>query len=339
MNNALAAEPPIARPDNATGAANQHSTRVILLGTGGGPETRKFRSEPASLLVVDGRPYLIDCGAGVIRQLKWKGYEPEQIRTVFITHDHLDHTAGLGPLLADSWILGDINRGGVDIKTAEPVQIYGPKGTKIIVDGALDSLSVSAEIFNDNFGGKLKAVKGQFITHEIRADGIIYQDDRVRVTATENSHYHFSADQISEKEGFKSYALRFDTPAGSVVFTGDTGPSEAVAKLAKGADVLVSEVIDIPEIENVEKKSGLDPNSKAYQAVIEHMLREHLTPENVGKLARDAHVGMVLLNHLVPGRDDDTSDVAYTSGVKAYFDGPVILGMDLMEYDLYKSKD
>src|SRR6185437_1157513 len=61
-------------------------TRVILLGTGGGPVARRLRSQPANLLIVDGRPYLIDAGEGVVRQLAWGGYQPPQIRTIFITH-------------------------------------------------------------------------------------------------------------------------------------------------------------------------------------------------------------------------------------------------------------
>src|SRR5665213_269686 len=88
----MAAQPP-AQP-----AA--HSTRLILLGTAGGPNVRRFRSEPANLLVVDGTPYLIDAGPGVARQIVWAGFQLPQIRTVFITHHHIDHSAGLVSLIS-----------------------------------------------------------------------------------------------------------------------------------------------------------------------------------------------------------------------------------------------
>ena len=81
-------------------------TRLVLLGTQGGPTIRKFRSQPASLLVVDGHPYLIDAGTGVSRQLKWAGFDPEDITDVFLTHLHLDHIAGLAPVLGLAWTRG-----------------------------------------------------------------------------------------------------------------------------------------------------------------------------------------------------------------------------------------
>src|SRR6185312_10258074 len=98
-----------AMPDAAPAAAgpapapSAPSTRIILLGTTGGPGIKRRRSNPAALLVVNGRPYLIDAGAGVLHQLGLAGYAPWQVRTVFITHNHMDHNAGLEPLISYSW--------------------------------------------------------------------------------------------------------------------------------------------------------------------------------------------------------------------------------------------
>lgn len=313
--------------DNLT-PSDKGVTRVILLGTGGGPLSRKYRSEPASLLVVDGTPYLIDAGAGVLRQLAWAGYQPEDIHTIFLTHHHLDHTAGLEPLISTSWILG-VSSGLSNAK----VNIYGPPSTKFLVSAALRYLSVSERIFNANLGGALRPAKSEFVGHDINRNGTFYNNGIVRVTAIENTHYHLPPQSAAAKAHDKSYAFRFDTPEGSVVFTGDTGPSKAVVKLASGADVLVSEVIDeakmarLAEIKFHHKLKGREKF---------HMLHEHLTPEAVGKMASEAHVKLVLLHHVVPGLDSETDDTIYTRGVKKYFKGPVILGRDLFEYDLYK---
>ena len=73
---------------------------IVLLGTRGGPSADPARSEPANLLVVSGRPYLIDAGEGAARQLAAAGEPVTSVRTIFITHHHLDHTAGLEPLIA-----------------------------------------------------------------------------------------------------------------------------------------------------------------------------------------------------------------------------------------------
>ena len=56
-----------------------NDTELLMLGTAGGPPLRKDRSEPATLLIVDGRPYLIDCGIGTIRRLVEVGIPSETI--------------------------------------------------------------------------------------------------------------------------------------------------------------------------------------------------------------------------------------------------------------------
>jgi ribonuclease BN (tRNA processing enzyme) len=314
--------------DNPTGKKAEmktadHSTRIILLGTGGGPIARKYRSQPANLVVVDGRPYLVDAGAGVGRQLAWAGFQPSQLNAVFITHHHIDHNAGLGPLMSFIWM--GRNTGGA---FPAPIQIYGPAATKYLVGAALDYLSVSERIFSA--GIKMKPAASMFVAHDIAAAGLVYQDDKIRVTAAENTHFSFKSgtDQTGQD---KSYAYRFDTPGRSIVFTGDTGPSDAVTKLADGADVLVSEVIDEVATEKV-IETNLHMSPEAAKQLVFHMVHEHLAPEEVGKLASRAHVGTVLLTHFSPGLDTETDMTNYTAGVRKYFSGPVIAGKDLLEY-------
>src|SRR3546814_9055168 len=75
--------------------------------------------------------------------------------------------------------------------------------------------------------------------HDITKGGLVYSDGRVKVFAAENTHYQtFNAGRD------KSFSYRFETPGRVIVFSGDTGPSEALTELARGADILVSEVID-----------------------------------------------------------------------------------------------
>src|SRR5215472_11274248 len=219
-------------------AAADHTTRLILLGTAAGPIPRTLRSQPANLLIVDGRPYLIDTGNGVARQLVMAGFEPADVRYIFITHHHIDHNADLGALISFDWA-EDYQRNAA---SAPPVQIYGPPSTTFLVQAALDYLSVAERIFSA--GMPIFDAKGRFQAHDIDHDGLVYTDDRVRVTATENTHFHQPSSSPTYGKD-RSYSYRFDTPGRSVVFTGDTGPSEAVTKLAEGADVLVTEIEDI----------------------------------------------------------------------------------------------
>ncbi|MDE2451383.1 MAG: MBL fold metallo-hydrolase, partial [Gammaproteobacteria bacterium] len=116
-------------------------TRIILLGTNGGPTVNAQRAEPASLLVVAGVPYLIDAGAGVARQIALSGFEPPLVRTIFITHHHIDHDAGLSSLMSVAWF-----DPAWDDHSLPPVQMYGPPATQFLARAALEYLSVSERI-------------------------------------------------------------------------------------------------------------------------------------------------------------------------------------------------
>ncbi len=125
-----------------------------------------------------------------------------------------------------------------------------------------------------------------------------------------------------------SFSYRFDTAAGSVVFTGDTGPSDAVTRLAKGADVLVSEA-SLPGGGGARPTTG----SPLARELANHMAQEHLTPEDIGKMAPAAGVKTVILTHLVIGNSPDAAE-RLKDGVRQYFSGTVIVGHDLLKFDL-----
>jgi ribonuclease BN (tRNA processing enzyme) len=304
--------------------APEHSTKIVLLGTKGGPTADPQRSEPANLLLVNGKPYLIDAGAGVARQLAAAGYPPPQMRTIFLTHHHLDHTAGLEPLMGLAWI-----GAGLSGKPTPPVQIYGPPATRFLVDAALNYISVSERIFRAGIP-TLPTAADRFVAHDIDHDGIAYEDDLVKVTAAENTHFHHPSSGPDAPRDM-SFSYRFDTPSGSVVFTGDTGPTDALVKLAAGADVLVSEVyVSIPNAPASGSGAAATPLMKQLG---EHMALEHLSPDEVGKIAARAGVKTVILTHIVAANSPALA-AQLEAGVHLHFKGPVIVGHDLLSYDL-----
>jgi ribonuclease BN (tRNA processing enzyme) len=81
-------------------------TRLILLGTGGGPRPRKLRSAPAQVILANDAAYVIDCGDGVARQLVLAGVPLARLRNVFIAHHHSDHNADYGNLILLAWTAG-----------------------------------------------------------------------------------------------------------------------------------------------------------------------------------------------------------------------------------------
>jgi ribonuclease BN (tRNA processing enzyme) len=298
-------------------------TRLILLGTGAGPIPRKERSQPANLLIVDGRPYLIDAGNGVSRQLALVGLAPADVRTIFITHHHIDHNADIGALMAFTWIEDNKRHD----KDAPPVRFYGPSATEELVKAAQDYLRVSERIFSA--GVPMMPSARRFEGHDIKADGVVFRDDRLVVTAVENSHYD-GAKPVAAPSQDRSYSYRFDTQGRSIVFCGDTGPSDALEKLAAGADLLVCEVNDLDASMKIfAETTHLPP--PALQAVRAHMAKQHLTPEQVGTLAQKAGVKAVALTHISPGLDGETDASRYTVGVRKNFSGSVIAGRDLLE--------
>ncbi|HXZ68670.1 MAG TPA: MBL fold metallo-hydrolase, partial [Alphaproteobacteria bacterium] len=164
-----------------------------MLGTAGGPGVVRQRSEPASLLVVDGKPYLIDAGESVARQIVLAGFQVAQVRTIFITHHHIDHNAGLPALVSLDWFASSISP-----KAGEPFEIYGPPATEYLVDLAQDYLSVSERIFRAGIP-HMRPSESMFVAHDIARDGLVYKDDKVKVTAVENTHFSFKSE--GEKSG------------------------------------------------------------------------------------------------------------------------------------------
>lgn len=141
---------------------------------------------------------------------------------------------------------------------------------------------------------------------------LIYRDENVRVLAITNDHFHF-APGSREQRFSRSYSFRIEGAGRTVVYTGDTGPSPNLVRLAKGADLLVSEVIDTRRIIASMTDPQAPPDPRV-SGLIAHMEHDHFNPVEVGKIAAAAGVKSVVLTHLVPGDDGETDLSGYTRG-------------------------
>jgi ribonuclease BN (tRNA processing enzyme) len=309
-----------AAPAGAAATAAQAGTHFVTLGTTAGPLPRKDRAQAANLLIVNGTTYLIDAGDGVARRIVQAGANFRTIDNIFITHNHSDHTAGLATLLDVQW----------EYAKRQPTQVYGPPGTARLVKAALEYFAVNAEIRSTE--GKTNPISKMAVGHDV-GTGQIFKDANITVTAVENTH--FNIPESSPYHGkHKSYSYRFQTPDKVIVFTGDTGPSEAVTELAKGADVLVSEVLSAEEIKQRRIKAGdWQKLSAAEQtAFMKHLTDEHVTPEQVGKMATKAGVKMVVLTHLAFSGKDGDDYQRYVEEAGKEFDGKIVVAKDLMRF-------
>jgi ribonuclease BN (tRNA processing enzyme) len=299
-------------------AKSPAATVWVTLGTSGGPRPKVRRGQPANALVVNGTTYLIDAGNGVARELTVANIPFRDVHTIFITHQHNDHNADLGTLVSLIWTY-----------TGQTTAVYGPPGTKEIAAAAGAYFQRNREL-RASEGGQQFATP-LFDVHEITAAGPVYRDANVTVTCVENSHF---ANVTSGTPAFgrdKSFAYKFVTADRTIVFTGDTGPSAAVTQLARGADLLVSEVVDPASVPAL--VAGFSPNITAAErdSLVAHFLREHMVPEEIGKMAAAAGVKAVVLTHL-SGNDNETDFTKYTAPVQMYFHGPVTVAEDGMRF-------
>ena len=300
-------------------APSKTGTRLITLGTAAGPSLRADRAQSSNLLTVNGTHYFIDAGDRVASRIAQAGINVREIGTIFITHHHDDHTAGLGTLLSMAW---DQNR-------TKPINVYGPPRTDELVKAAVQYFTISAEIRMAD-GGRTVPIAQVFVGHDV-GTGVIYQDANIKVTAVENSHFAFHKGPASGKH--KSYSYRFETPHRVIVFTGDTGPSDAVTELAKGADLLVSETVSAQDrmqlLINDGRWQRLTSDEQA--GITRQATQGHMGLEVVGKMAARANVKTVVLSHLGPraGSDDYTP---WAEEVKKHFSGQVLIAKDLMEF-------
>jgi len=291
---AIASEAPV--PDLSTG------THIVLLGTGT-PISEPEASGPATAIVVDGRAYIVDAGPGVGRRAaeasiryETPGLQVSSLDLVFLTHLHSDHTVGLPDLVHTGWVEG----------RESPVRLIGPDGTVAMAQHL--TAAFSADIENRLSGRQVATPDGWKIEAADADAGVVYEDDRVRVTAFLVPHTGWP----------EAFGYRFDTADRSIVISGDTAPSDAVVEACDGCDVLIHEVY------SAERFASRSPEWQSYHA------QAHTSTTELGELARRARPGMLVLYHILHwgATPREMIDEIRAAG----FEGTVVYGRDLDVY-------
>jgi len=289
----------------AAGAVAQSETtartRLVLLGTAGGPRPRKLRSASAQAIVAGDAIYIVDCGDGVARQLVQAGLALNAIRGVFITHHHSDHNADYGNLLLLAWTGG--------LRT--PVDTFGPppieKMTRLFLE--MNETDIATRMADE----KRVPLAPLIRPHDLSAPGKVFEDERVKVTAALVDHPPMTP----------AFAYRFDTADRSIVISGDTRYSENLIALARNADVLVHEAIYPDAVDRLVSNVANAPDLK--RSILSH----HTSAEDVGRVAAAAGVKMVVLSHLIPAEDPQVTEQLWLGAVAKHFKGSVVIGSDL----------
>lgn len=276
-------------------------TRVVMLGTGT-PNADPDRSGPAVAIVVDGRPYLVDAGPGVVRRAASavrageKALAVERLDIVFLTHLHSDHTVGLPDLLFTPWVL----------ERAVPLRIFGPPGVSTMV-GHLES--AWREDVRVRLDGREHANRtGYQARTTVVRPGVVYRDDKVTVKAFAVPHGDWKY----------AFGYRFETPDRVVVVSGDTRASRAVVEACNGCDLLVHEVYSTARFRT------RPPKWQAYHR------NAHTSTVELAALARDARAKSLLLYHQLYWGATDADLLREVR--EAGYRGPVASALDLGVY-------
>jgi ribonuclease BN (tRNA processing enzyme) len=280
-------------------------TRIVFLGTKGGPRVGVGASNPANLVMVNGTPFVIDCGMGVSRQLVAAGVPLETIKYIFISHHHSDHNLEYGNLVYNAWATG----------LSTPIHSFGPKGIEAMTKTyfELNKFDIETRIEDETRPDLRKLL----IAKDITEDGVVLQTSDVKVTAFRTPHPPIT----------DNFAYKFETPDGVIVFSSDTNYNPKLAEFAHGADVLVHEALYLPWVDR------LVTLAKNGATLKKHLLASHTTAEDVGRIADAANVKVLVMSHLVPG-ERDVTDEDWRGEASKSFKGKIVVARDLMELTL-----
>jgi ribonuclease Z len=275
------------------------STVVVMLGTGM-PRPDPDASGPATAVVVGRRVFLFDAGPGVERRMAAAGLPIDGPTATFITHLHSDHTLGYPDLIFTSWVMG----------RKAPLPVYGPPGLRRMTDHLIaawaeDTLVRVTGLEREPPGGYRVDV------HEIH-QGVVFDSGGVRVTA------------ISVPHGSWKYAFgyRIDTPRRRIVISGDTRYSEALARAAKGVDVLVHEAYIEARVQRERRPGG--------ELWPQYMREFHTSNVELGRLAAKAQPALLVISHVILG--GGTVDEMISGVRRGGFSGQVVVAKDLERY-------
>ena len=293
----IPAHAPSAQPTSSDG------TQLVLLGTAGGPRPRRSRSGSAQAIISGGKVYVIDCGDGVARQLVLAGLRLKDIRHIFITHHHSDHNFDFGTLVHLALLSGLTTR----------LDCSGPPPTERMLRSYFEYQGYDLEVRMKDEGRP--DIASLVRAHDVHKSGPVWRDEMVSVTSARVSHPPIET----------AFAYRFDAADRSIVISGDTLESDALVRLAQGADVLVHEAMLAERVR--EMLRSLPNNEKLIRSVTGH----HTTAEQAGRVAAKAAVKLLVLSHLVPAEDPDVPDEEWIAQARRHYNGPIIVGRDLMK--------
>jgi len=279
--------------------------KVTLLGTGT-PAPYADRAGPATLVQAGGETLLFDTGRGVATRLFQKGVAPNSITAHFFTHLHSDHTVGL----PDLWLTGWFGRPWPG--RTVPLQIYGPKGTKTMMDYLPKAYDEDIRIRVEDQGLPVEGVI--FVTQEFEKGGMVYSKNGVTVTAVEVDH---------GGEVIPAFGFIVEYEDKKVAISGDAMYDKRLIDAAANADVFVHSV------------ALIDPAFLKVRPILNETLKHFATPEQVGQVFAESKPLLGAYTHIVfssPEGGAKITEQVLLERTRSSYQDPVVAGRDLMEF-------
>ena len=320
-------------PEQTSAALPENA--LITLGVQAGPPPVPDKTGISSALKIGDVVYQIDCGLGSLNAFTDAGLKFDQLRSIFLTHLHTDHTVDYGSFL--------FSGGYTASKGKTPVTVYGPGaagGLPPSQVGNPDPATIDPAHPTPGLAEMTKSLQQAFaytnniFIRDMGTDDLqtlftvteiavppeanyqnrsprtppfpVMSDENITVTATLVSHY----------DVFPAFGFRFDLKklGVSVTFSGDTTKSDNLILLAKDTDILVHEA-----------QFSLDDSYYGNRFPPNYLKSSHTSAVQVGEVAAAANAKHVILSHYEP---TDLTDSQWTDEIGKNFSGKVTVARD-----------
>lgn len=300
-------------------AALPDGLHVVMCGTGS-PLPDPSRAGPCTAVIAGERLFIVDVGAGAVRNFGRMGLPVGDVDAVFLTHYHSDHIDGLGELMLLRWTGGGHRA---------PLPIYGPPGVDDLVAGLGRAYAMDAAHRVAHHGEEVVPPGGQggearrFAMPAAGAMPTLYDRGNVLVRAFRVDH-----GPVRPAVGY-----RFDYGGRSVVISGDTARNDMVARACDGCDILVHEALNIDMVEAARRRVAASGNGRLAQ-ILADITNYHTTPAEAEEIAAQARARMLVLTHIVPAVLNGLVEAYFLRGTGEAYDGPTVLARDGMRFTL-----
>ena len=258
--------------------ANFDGLKKTLCGTSS-PLPAPGRAQACIAVETRDHLYIVDAGSGSAATAQLSGIPLDKMRGILLTHYNSDHISDIGDFNLNSWIAG----------RPAPLQIIGPEGVDRIVEGLNITYELDRGYRVAHHGAELLNPELGVMQSRTIGEGIIVDEDGLRITAFEVSHPPIDP----------AFGYRLDYGGRSVVISGDSLVTDKIVEIFDGADVVLHDAMALQLVQGAEAMSRGAGNTRI-AAVLRDIQDYHATTADLARLAAEATIGQLALYHLVP---------------------------------------